>query len=230
MASIVSFVAVGEMVDYCCSKASTLAFYEGLTQELRHFYAAFNVLTMWVNTILVQFEDLILIYILVSFIRFGSILRWLRDWPIINQHSASQFWLQKLYQREWWSRSLSVKVGKLCCPGSCLSSDLSEACHSGFKRWYVLISRKLSSESEQCARVVNDGNGMRRTMRQVPCSSATKNVYIRISVGHATVGSFFTISVTTIGLNSVTYCKAGKSTEAQPSQESSTGTNKTVMS
>lgn len=45
MASIASFVAVGEMVDYCCSKASTLAFHEGLTQELRHFYAAPNVLT-----------------------------------------------------------------------------------------------------------------------------------------------------------------------------------------
>lgn len=45
MASIASFVAVGEMVDYCCSKASALAFHEGLTQELKHFYAAPNVLT-----------------------------------------------------------------------------------------------------------------------------------------------------------------------------------------
>lgn len=45
MASIASFVAVGEMVDYCCSKASTLAFHEGLTQELKHFYHAPNVLT-----------------------------------------------------------------------------------------------------------------------------------------------------------------------------------------
>ncbi|CAG8311961.1 unnamed protein product [Penicillium salamii] len=54
MASIVSFVAVGEMVDYCCSKASTLAFYEGLTQELRHFYAAFNVLTIVVKQIAVR--------------------------------------------------------------------------------------------------------------------------------------------------------------------------------
>ncbi|CAG8171343.1 unnamed protein product [Penicillium salamii] len=59
MASIVSFVAVGEMVDYCCSKASTLAFYEGLTQELRHFYAAFNVLTiivhsLWVDTPMIK--------------------------------------------------------------------------------------------------------------------------------------------------------------------------------
>ena len=45
MASIASFVAVGEMVDYCCSKASALAFHEGLTQELKHFYNAPNVLT-----------------------------------------------------------------------------------------------------------------------------------------------------------------------------------------
>ncbi|KAJ5726866.1 hypothetical protein N7493_005893 [Penicillium malachiteum] len=59
MASIASFVAVGEMVDYCCSKASILAFHEGLTQELKHFYDAPNVRTsivhpLWVQTPMVK--------------------------------------------------------------------------------------------------------------------------------------------------------------------------------
>ncbi|KAJ6023841.1 hypothetical protein N7540_004638 [Penicillium herquei] len=59
MASIASFVAVGEMVDYCCSKASILAFHEGLTQELKHFYHAPNVRTtivhpLWVQTPMVK--------------------------------------------------------------------------------------------------------------------------------------------------------------------------------
>ncbi|KAJ5715444.1 uncharacterized protein N7483_012625 [Penicillium malachiteum] len=59
MASIASFVAVGEMVDYCCSKASILAFHEGLTQELKHFYNAPNVRTtivhpLWVQTPMVK--------------------------------------------------------------------------------------------------------------------------------------------------------------------------------
>lgn len=45
MASIASFVAVGEMVDYCCSKASALAFHEGLRQELKFWYDAPNVRT-----------------------------------------------------------------------------------------------------------------------------------------------------------------------------------------
>lgn len=45
IASMASFVALGEMVDYCCSKASALAFHEGLTQELRHWYQARKVRT-----------------------------------------------------------------------------------------------------------------------------------------------------------------------------------------
>lgn len=45
IASIASFVAVGEMVDYCCSKASALAFHEGLRQELKFWYNAPNVRT-----------------------------------------------------------------------------------------------------------------------------------------------------------------------------------------
>jgi NADP-dependent 3-hydroxy acid dehydrogenase YdfG len=45
IASLASFVALGEMVDYCCSKASALAFHEGLRQELRYWYNAPNVRT-----------------------------------------------------------------------------------------------------------------------------------------------------------------------------------------
>ncbi|KAJ5358226.1 hypothetical protein N7541_005384 [Penicillium brevicompactum] len=53
IASMASFVALGEMVDYCCSKASALAFHEGLRQELKYWYNAPNVRTsvihpMWI--------------------------------------------------------------------------------------------------------------------------------------------------------------------------------------
>jgi len=48
IASVASFLAVGEMVDYCCSKASALAFHEGLGQELKLWYNAPNVRTRYV--------------------------------------------------------------------------------------------------------------------------------------------------------------------------------------
>ncbi|CAG8237219.1 unnamed protein product [Penicillium salamii] len=48
VASMASFVALGEMVDYCCSKVSALAFHEGLRQELKHWYNAPNVRTRYV--------------------------------------------------------------------------------------------------------------------------------------------------------------------------------------
>lgn len=47
IASMASFVALGEMVDYCCSKASALAFHEGLRQELKYWYNAPNVRTRY---------------------------------------------------------------------------------------------------------------------------------------------------------------------------------------
>jgi NADP-dependent 3-hydroxy acid dehydrogenase YdfG len=50
IASMASFVALGEMVDYCCSKASALAFHEGLTQELRYWYQAKKVRTRYEAT------------------------------------------------------------------------------------------------------------------------------------------------------------------------------------
>ena len=45
VASLASFAASGVMVDYACTKASALAFHEGLTQELRHWYGAKKVRT-----------------------------------------------------------------------------------------------------------------------------------------------------------------------------------------
>jgi short-subunit dehydrogenase len=40
VASAASFVTVAEMMAYCCTKASALAFHEGLRQELKHWYNA----------------------------------------------------------------------------------------------------------------------------------------------------------------------------------------------
>ncbi|CAI7669091.1 unnamed protein product [Penicillium viridicatum] len=59
IASMASFVALGEMVDYCCSKVSALAFHEGLRQELKYWYNAPNVRTsiihpMWVRTPMIK--------------------------------------------------------------------------------------------------------------------------------------------------------------------------------
>ncbi|KAJ5884851.1 hypothetical protein N7495_009361 [Penicillium taxi] len=59
VASVASFVAVGEMVDYCCSKASALTFHEGLKQELKYWYNAPNVRTsiihpLWVDTPMIK--------------------------------------------------------------------------------------------------------------------------------------------------------------------------------
>lgn len=45
VASAASFVAIGEVVDYACTKASALAFHEGLTQELRYWHGAKKVRT-----------------------------------------------------------------------------------------------------------------------------------------------------------------------------------------
>lgn len=45
IASMASFLALGEMVDYCCTKASALAFHEGLGQELKRWYNAPKVRT-----------------------------------------------------------------------------------------------------------------------------------------------------------------------------------------
>ncbi|CAL5865874.1 uncharacterized protein PFLUO_LOCUS80 [Penicillium psychrofluorescens] len=59
IASMASFVAVGEMADYCASKASALAFHETLRQELRYWYQAPNVRTsivhpLWVRTPMIK--------------------------------------------------------------------------------------------------------------------------------------------------------------------------------
>ncbi|KAJ5186065.1 Short-chain dehydrogenase/reductase SDR [Penicillium cf. griseofulvum] len=59
IASMASFVALGEIVDYCCTKASALAFHEGLRQELKYWYKAPNVRTSiihpwWVRTPMIK--------------------------------------------------------------------------------------------------------------------------------------------------------------------------------
>lgn len=59
VASMASFVGLGEMADYCGSKASALAFHESLRQELRSWYNAPGVRTsiihpMWVRTPMIQ--------------------------------------------------------------------------------------------------------------------------------------------------------------------------------
>ncbi|KAJ5513059.1 Short-chain dehydrogenase/reductase SDR [Penicillium fimorum] len=45
VASVASFVTIGEMVDYACSKAGALAFQEGLRQELEYWHKAPNLRT-----------------------------------------------------------------------------------------------------------------------------------------------------------------------------------------
>ncbi|KAJ6041381.1 uncharacterized protein N7446_010731 [Penicillium canescens] len=59
VAGTASIVAVGEMVDYCCSKASVLAFHEGLRQALKYSYRAPNVRTSiihptWVHSPMIK--------------------------------------------------------------------------------------------------------------------------------------------------------------------------------
>ncbi|KAJ5638323.1 hypothetical protein N7490_008202 [Penicillium lividum] len=55
LASMASFVGLSEIADYCCTKASALAFHESLRQELRLYYKAPKVRTSiihpwWVRT------------------------------------------------------------------------------------------------------------------------------------------------------------------------------------
>lgn len=59
IASMASFMALGEMVDYCCTKSSALAFHEGLRQELKFWYHAPKVRTsvihpLWVRTAMIK--------------------------------------------------------------------------------------------------------------------------------------------------------------------------------
>ncbi|KAL4867835.1 hypothetical protein BDV12DRAFT_170663 [Aspergillus spectabilis] len=59
IASMASFIGLGDMVEYSCSKASALAFHEGLRQELRLWYKAPKVRTtvvhpLWVRTPMIK--------------------------------------------------------------------------------------------------------------------------------------------------------------------------------
>lgn len=59
IASMASFIGLGDMVEYSCTKASALAFHEGLRQELRLWYQAPKVRTtvvhpLWVRTPMIK--------------------------------------------------------------------------------------------------------------------------------------------------------------------------------
>ncbi|KAJ5888594.1 hypothetical protein N7495_008635 [Penicillium taxi] len=54
VASVTSFLALGTIVDYACTKASALAFHEGLHQELRYWYDAPKVRTSIIHPNLVR--------------------------------------------------------------------------------------------------------------------------------------------------------------------------------
>ncbi|THC96589.1 hypothetical protein EYZ11_003929 [Aspergillus tanneri] len=56
IASMASFVVAGNMVEYACSKASALAFHEGLSQELKFYYNAPKVRTIVIHPIWVRTE------------------------------------------------------------------------------------------------------------------------------------------------------------------------------
>jgi hypothetical protein len=49
IASVASFVAFGQAVDYCVSKAGALAFHEALTQEIRGFYGSEKIRTRYTS-------------------------------------------------------------------------------------------------------------------------------------------------------------------------------------
>ncbi|KAL3429162.1 hypothetical protein BDV09DRAFT_190367 [Aspergillus tetrazonus] len=54
IASMASFVALGEMADYAASKAAALAFHESLTQEIKHWYGSERVRTSIIHPLWVQ--------------------------------------------------------------------------------------------------------------------------------------------------------------------------------
>ncbi|KAL4892373.1 hypothetical protein BDV59DRAFT_208683 [Aspergillus ambiguus] len=54
IASMASFVALGEMADYGVSKAGALAFHESLTQEIKHWYGSKRVRTSIIHPLWVQ--------------------------------------------------------------------------------------------------------------------------------------------------------------------------------
>jgi short-subunit dehydrogenase len=45
VASATSLITIGQIADYTCSKAATVVFHEGLTQELKHWYKSKKIRT-----------------------------------------------------------------------------------------------------------------------------------------------------------------------------------------
>ncbi|KAL4895524.1 short-chain dehydrogenase/reductase 2 [Aspergillus ambiguus] len=54
VASMASFMTVGKMASYCCTKASALAFHEGLTQELKYWSNVNGVKTSVIHPLYVE--------------------------------------------------------------------------------------------------------------------------------------------------------------------------------
>ena len=58
IASMSSFIGLGGMVDYCCTKSSAVAFHEGLAQELKHWHNAKKVRTRYANASLIPYAQI----------------------------------------------------------------------------------------------------------------------------------------------------------------------------
>jgi all-trans-retinol dehydrogenase (NAD+) len=71
VASMASFVAIAQNVDYSCSKIAALAFHEGLTQEIKHRYKAPKIRTRSVSISPQSDLNIKLTHSLVSFIHGG---------------------------------------------------------------------------------------------------------------------------------------------------------------
>ncbi|KAJ5796595.1 uncharacterized protein N7518_005135 [Penicillium psychrosexuale] len=90
VASVASFVTLGEMVDYACSKAAALAFQEGLRQELKYWYKAPNVRTstihpLWVQTPMIE-----------GFTKYQAAF----DQPLLDPKDVSQAVVEHLVNRK----------------------------------------------------------------------------------------------------------------------------------
>ncbi|KAI3139286.1 hypothetical protein CBS147325_6634 [Penicillium roqueforti] len=90
VASVASFVTLGEMVDYACSKAAALSFQEGLRQELKYWYKAPNVRTstihpLWVQTPMIE-----------GFTKYQAAF----DQPLLDPKDVSQAVVEHLVNRK----------------------------------------------------------------------------------------------------------------------------------
>ncbi|CAI7619983.1 unnamed protein product [Penicillium glandicola] len=142
VASVASFVTVGEMVDYACSKASALAFQEGLRQELKYWYKAPNVRTstihpLWVRTPMIE-----------SLTKYESDLRQ----PLLDPKDVSQAVVEQIVTRKSGQtivpRHASV-IGSL----KALPLWLQEAMRSYFSRAVLRVRIKRIAGEKSGSRI-----------------------------------------------------------------------------